>query len=116
MKVRAKSTVNDRLIDESIHPHLSPGREYFVVGIDDGYYRLVNNNFEPVLYPKALFEVIESEIPEGWVKEEYADGEFHVGPPDLSRPGFYEDYFDGEPATVKAFKEYCEKLGLSGWR
>lgn len=86
--------------------NLSPGIAYAVIAIDDIYYRVVNDNEEPVLYKKYLFDIIDSHVPEHWIKREYSDGEFYLNPPEFSQVGFFEDYFNGNQDAVNEYNSY----------
>ncbi|MFO0756332.1 MAG: hypothetical protein U0359_07555 [Byssovorax sp.] len=110
MKVRAKLVVNDRVLDEFKNEHLSPGAMYTVIGLDDEHFRVLNDRDEPVLYPKFLFDVVDSRVPKDWVRREDADGAYYVDPIECAIPGFYEDYFDGRPAAVAAFQAAMKKM------
>lgn len=110
MKVKTKPYVHDHVVDEYDHQHLEPNKIYNVIGIDDEDYRIINEIGEPILYPKALFDVIESSIPDSWVRQDYEDGEYYIDPPELSRPGFYEDFFDGNPEAIAKFQAFVMLL------
>ena len=111
MKVKAKATVHDRLVDESEHRGLSAGTVYDVVGIDRKNFRLIDDNDEPFLYPKALFEIVDPSIPDGWITETL-DDEYYVDPPEFAEPGFYEDYFDRVEAAVEKFEAFRKRNSL----
>lgn len=106
MKIKSIKTVNDQLIDEKLNQNLQPDKVYYVIGVDDENYRVINETGEPILYPKKLFTVVDPKIPEGWVKKSYSDGEYFIDPPELSEPGFYEDYFDGKPYALEIFRNF----------
>lgn len=91
---------------------LTPGQEYVVIGLDDEYYRMVDNNGEPILLPKQGFKVVDNTMSEDWVWKRYSEDEYYADPPELGRPGFYEDYFDGKAEAVKQFRDYLRKTGL----
>ena len=112
MKIKAKLNVHDHIVDESDHRGLSPGMIYYVVGISGGYFRAINDNGDPVLYPKLLFEIVDSNIPNDWITENF-DDEDYIDPPEFSTPGFYEDYFDGVSTAVDKFEAF-RKLNNSG--
>lgn len=109
MKVKTLENVSQLDSGGSCNPHLSPDKEYWVVGIDDQHYRVVNDISEPVLYPKSLFIVVDPGYPESWEKQEFEDGEYYIDPPEFSKPGFYEDYFDGVLECKKSFEEFLIK-------
>jgi hypothetical protein len=92
---------------------ITQGSLYLVVGIDDLYYRIVNDNKEPILYKKELFDVIDALVPKNWVRQDYSDGEFYLHPPEFSEVGFFEDFFDGNQSAVFAYRNYLSKNGVS---
>ncbi|MBV2124671.1 MAG: hypothetical protein KUF75_05945 [Candidatus Thiodiazotropha sp. (ex Ctena orbiculata)] len=112
MKVITHKDVNDLPDEESRHTHLTPDKIYLVIGIDDESYRIVDDCLEPTLYRKELFDVLESNYPESWLKTEYEDGEYYIEPPELSAIGFYEDYFDGVESAVLAYRNYLKENGI----
>ena len=107
MKVIANSKANQT-------PHLTPGQVYIVVGLDQEAYRVLNDNEEPILYEKSMFELDEddSNLPSSWIREDFGDGEYFINPPELSARGFYEDFFDGIPSANAMFKDYLSKNGI----
>ena len=89
---------------------LTLGEEYLVVGVSDASFRVVNERLEPILYPRACFVVVDERIPEDWVRRDYEGGEYHISPPEVAEPGFYEDYFDGRTTAIKTFEEVLSRL------
>ena len=77
---------------------------YFVIEITHDSYRVINERKEPILYPKYLFTVLDSSIPSSWIRNEFDDGEYFIGPPELNICGFYEDFFDGKTEAVSIFR------------
>ena len=77
-----------------------------MIGVDDIYYRVINDSDEPVLYGKDAFDVIDPHVPEHWIRRDYSDGEFYLNPPEFSEVGFFEDYFDGKQDAVDKYKSY----------
>jgi hypothetical protein len=49
-----------------------------VLGIGTEYFRVVDDDREPILYPKYLFEVCDDTIPPGWQFREFSDGECYL--------------------------------------
>ena len=96
MIVRLKSSHPD-------FPDLSASQPYFVIGIEAGDLRILNDRGKPYLYPADLFEVIDSQRPPDWVTEFGADGEEYSYPDSLNQPGFFEDFFDQRPKQTSAF-------------
>ena len=88
---------------EPDHPALTPGRDYAVVGIEADAFRVIDDQGEPVLYDAVLFEVVDASVPPHWMDTRGADGERYAYPAALHRPGFFEDYFDGQPQAVAVF-------------
>ena len=104
MKVIAKTTVHDHIVDDCDHSGLSPGRTYTVLQISQDNFRVIDDRAEPILYPKALFDIVDNKIPNGWSFRDVGDGEYFVGPSDFMERGFYEDYFDKEPHAITKFE------------
>jgi hypothetical protein len=94
--------------------------EYYVIGVDQEDFRVIDDRGEPVLYPKALFDVLDPKLSSGWQPTEGTKGEFNLQPVRTSRPGFYEDYFcsDGdrtaEAETQQVLREVLEAEMLTG--
>lgn len=110
MIVRARAIVNDRVLDDFDNQNLTPLKQYVVIGLSNDYFRVINDANEPILYPTYLFEIVDPAIPSDWIKVEYEDDEFHVGPPELLKPGFYEDFFDHNPEAKMVFSRTMAKL------
>ena len=112
MKVKSLKNVNPNKDGVSCNPHLTPQKQYWVIGIDDENYRIVNDSYEPVLYPKVLFEVIDPSYPDSWIKEEFDDGEYFIDPPEFAENGFYEKLFDGDDESQKKYASYLKIHGI----
>jgi hypothetical protein len=91
---------------------LTVGKEYEVIGLDDQYYRVLDDSGEPVLFPHTAFVVLDEQVPPDWVWQRYAEGDFYANPPELQGPGFYEDYFDHKRYAQEAFAVYLRRVGL----
>lgn len=85
------------------YPDLSDDQQYFVLGIEADQYRILNDLGKPYLYDSTLFDVLESTEPHDWITEFGEDGERYSYPAPLNEPGFFEDFFDHEPAQVSIF-------------
>jgi hypothetical protein len=90
---------------------LVQGHEYEVIGFDDSFYRVIDEANEPAFYPKSYFIDDGFTTPLNWVYRDLGEGEFSCDTPELSSPGFYENYADGEPSTIKAYKELLKIKG-----
>lgn len=91
-------------------PRLRIGHEYLVVGLSDQSFRLVDEDREPVLFPRDSFDVTDATIPDDWVRDDGRDDDFYIDPPECAKPGFYEDYFDHVPSAVATFERVLARL------
>jgi len=89
--------------NRSDYADLTPDQPYFVIGIEADDYRLLNDHGKPYLYPAHLFEVVDAREPTAWITEYGPDGERYAYPPELTPPGFFEDYFDGNDHARATF-------------
>jgi hypothetical protein len=96
---------------ELAHQNVTPGAEYyyFVLERCNGYYRIINDAGEPILYPRILFEVVDPEIPSTWIVD---DDHESVGPRELAGRGFFEDYFnsDGDLAAQTTSRSLLRRV------
>lgn len=106
MKIKSKSCIHDHVADDRNHQNLKPNTIYSVIGIDNDNYRVIDEIGEPILYPKGLFDIVDSSIPESWIKNTFPDGDYYIDPPELSEAGFYEDLFDRKPEAIKIFRSF----------
>ena len=94
--------------------------EYFVIEINEEFYRVIDDTGEPILYPKALFEILDPAIPPGWKFREYEDGEYFLDPLLTGGPGFYEKLFcsDGDRVAqaenIQTLREALEAAMAAG--
>jgi len=73
-------------------------------------FRLVGEEPTPALFEPEMFEVVSAGIPSVWVVSSSRPGCLALAPEAWSKPGFWESFFDGEPAAVACFEEYREKI------
>jgi hypothetical protein len=85
------------------YPDLTPGQQYVVIGIEADDFRILNDKGRPYLYPRGLFEIVDSQEPGDWLTEYGEDRERYAYPPLLNQCGFFEDFFDGKPEAVATF-------------
>lgn len=90
----------------SAYRDLTLGRVYEVIGIEADDYRLLNDGGLPYLYPALLFTVVEADFPPEWQISYGEEEEQYAYPAELNEPGFFEDYFDGDPVAVMVFQRY----------
>ncbi|WP_051327344.1 hypothetical protein [Desulfatibacillum aliphaticivorans] len=92
------------------NPKLTTEKRYVVIGIDDAFFRVIDDDSEPILYPKGYFETVDSSIPTDWIRMDHPDGEYHIDPPECSAIGFYEDYFDDKEYAQEAFRRATKRI------
>lgn len=72
---------------------LTVGRVYEVLGIEANWYRLLNDQHEPILYDPVCFRLVDSDEPLNWVSM-FNDGVRYAYPVEWARPGFFEAWHD----------------------
>ena len=82
---------------------LSAQRPYVVIGIEADYFRILNDQGRPFLYPARLFRIVDRREPDTWISEVGDEGERYAYPPPLNSVGFFEDFFDGHKRAVRTF-------------
>jgi hypothetical protein len=82
---------------------ITPGRPYFVIGIESDDYRIINDYGQPYLYPPHWFEIVDPHEPGNWITEYGDDNERYSYPATLNETGFFEDYFDGKGEALSKF-------------
>jgi hypothetical protein len=93
MRVRAR----EQALRESEKNHrLTARQEYFVIGVYADALRVIDDDGEPIIYPKTLFDVCDTSIPPGWEFYEPEDGDYYLEPMRTAAPGLYEDYFGSD--------------------
>jgi len=91
---------------------LTQGKEYIVIGLDHDCFRVIDDKCEPILFPKGGFKLVDDSVPPDWVWQRESDDVYYADPPELARPGFYEQYFDGKPEIINQFNDYLRRAGL----
>jgi hypothetical protein len=99
MKVKLKHA-------SSKYRDLTAGNVYRVIGIEADEYRLMNDDGRPFLYPPRLFMLVDPAEPEQWKNWLGEDGERYAYPEELAKPGFFEDYFDGDRKALATLHGY----------
>jgi hypothetical protein len=108
MKVKFKKTLPDQ------GHRLTLGKEYEVLAIENGWYRILCDAQEPYLYDSCQFEITYFTHPEFWVKEIDEDGDLTASPMVWFHGYFFEDYHDGKLEFINKFWSECERLyGIS---
>jgi hypothetical protein len=88
---------------DSHYTDLSEGQGYFVIGVEAGDYRILNDFGKPYLYPYDLFVIVDPHAPEDWITDIGDDGEQYSYPPQLNQAGFFEDFFEHKPEQISIF-------------
>jgi hypothetical protein len=94
-------------------PDLTRGNLYNVIGIEAYDLRIMNDHGQPYLYPRALFEVVSAARPREWKTIYGEEGEEYAYPPELSRPGFFESYFDYDRRAIATLRHYLARRAMS---
>ena len=111
MRVKCiRNIVEQEYPDTPWYPDLTLGKEYKVLCIEEGYFRIVGDDGEPYLYPPDLFQITDSRPETTWVLRKDKTGaiEFY-GPPELDKVGLFEDYFEGAEYATKILEAYLRK-------
>jgi hypothetical protein len=82
---------------------LTLGQPYVVIGIEADEFRILNDAGRPYLYSPNLFRMLDNHEPADWISQFGEDGERYAYPTLLNKPGFFEDFFDGQPKAVGTF-------------
>lgn len=93
--------------------NLTCGKEYVVIGLDEEYYRIVDDYGEPVLFEKFMFNVVDDAIPDDWIWQRNSDDDYCADPPGLNVRGFYEDFFDRKEYAIKRLNDYLRTIGIA---
>ena len=107
MRIRARADMKSLITDGRLNQGIEPLEEYVVIEINSEYYRVVNDNGEPILYKKPLFEVIDRRIPAAWEMVEYEDGDYFLNPVGVGGPGFYEAFFFSSGDRAAFVETHC---------
>ncbi len=85
---------------------LTVGNVYEVIGIEAGDYRIMNDLGQPYLYPAAAFDIVDPAEAADWQSSTGPDDERYAYAPALAKPGFFEDYFDGDRRAMATLQTY----------
>ena len=95
---------------------LTIGKVYHVLSInmENGlpvkFQLISDDNQTPAYHDANQFEIITNIIPEGWTIDFVPKLYFRLSPKVWSKPGFWEEYFDGVPKAVEQFNSEKEKI------
>lgn len=110
MKVLCKKILTLNGEELEYHPEVTIGSTYDVVTITASpegtpVLRIAANSGQPSLWPARMFSVNVPVINDNWRIAASADGTICLGPPQFCVKGFWEDYFDDDPAALRAYQE-----------
>jgi hypothetical protein len=95
-------------------PDIRVGNEYdvLVFSVDDRDQALLRLDIgdSPPLYDRRMFVTTSSRIPANWVATVDRHGKIEAGPQAWQEDGFWDSYFDGEPAAVQVFMAERAKI------
>jgi len=120
MKVECVS-ITDAKSGEAIEKNswLTVGKTYQVLSVfmsdnDPVEYRLISDDGRtPGMYKAIQFKVVSGVLPSNWIANYEAEAYFELAPKTWAEPGFWGNYFDGDPDAIKQFeaeKEVIAKL------
>lgn len=108
MRVRCVGIVNTRDEPVEYSRSLRIGEEYVVLEISATLgqridVRITSDDDTYSLWPIEIFEVVRPSLPSNWVAK--IEGKrLRICPESWSRPGFWEDYFNGDRDAVGQFE------------
>jgi hypothetical protein len=117
MIVRCVRIINE-MTGEPLPPNswLSVGRTYVVLAVfvADGAspkYRIIGDDaVTPALHAASQFDVVSAALPSIWKAHLVPYKYFELAPLSWTAAGFWEAYFDGDPAAEAAFREAYRAL------
>ena len=109
MKVRCVRLLDARGMPVERSSWLKVGSIYPVLTIStepgQTRFRILGEEPIPALFDPAMFEVVSSVIPDAWAITMPRPGCISLAPEPWSRPGFWELFYDGDPAARACFEE-----------
>ncbi|MGO4249451.1 hypothetical protein AB4Y87_19735 [Paenarthrobacter sp. RAF54_2] len=97
-------------------PWLTIDAEYHVLSLTahpDGrvYLRLLTDDSDSYgLFDSTAFMTVDETVPENWQARIGDGGVLHFAPASWLVPGFWEDYYDGDPAAAEIVKTELRKI------
>lgn len=106
---------------------LSHSFEYEVIEIQTTHYRIENDNKEPILYDKRIFEILDPSIPKDSIYQFYFDDsketheddegfiwrdfeeEYNINPKCFAQRAFFDFYFDNHEEQVTIYHDYIKR-------
>jgi hypothetical protein len=112
MKVKCTKFLDNDDREQNTDPWLTINSVYIVLEIlcdiekREFYYRLITEieNEAPCLFNTEQFAIINHNKPSNWSVDINETGLIAIGPKSWQKIGFWEDYYDAEPAALKIYK------------
>jgi hypothetical protein len=95
------------------HSFLTAGKDYFVLGLDAQYFRIVDDEGFPALYPCYFFTVVDETMPPDWVWWHVSEDTFYADFPEASERAFYDRLWECDKDAVIKFASLVQRLGLN---
>ena len=110
---------------------ISYSKIYEVIEIHRDYYRIENDNKEPILYDKRIFDIIDPSIPKDYIYQFYFEDsnetheneegfiwrdfeeEYNITPKCFAQRAFFDFYFDKNEEQVSIYNEYIRKININ---
>jgi len=100
---------------------LYENKTYIVLSISDSFYRIIDEDGEPILFSCLLFDIVDNNINDNWVINNYADFNMEhsvplrsgifLTPKEFERY-FYTKFFDKEKNSIITFLKYITKYNI----
>ena len=119
MKVRCVKLFDSSGLPQTASPWLTIGKLYDVLAIEfesqgRGLLRLIGDGRNGVaLFPIEGFEIVSAAMPPSWVVSWDSGGFLQLAPERWTQPGFWERFYDREPAALAVFDEEVAQLNQS---
>ncbi|WP_367103971.1 hypothetical protein [uncultured Psychrobacter sp.] len=110
---------------------LSHKKIYEIIEIHREYYRIENDNKEPILYDKRIFEILDPSIPKDCIYQFYFEDsdethedeegfiwrnfeeEYNITPKCFAQRAFFDFYFDKHEEQVAIYNDYIRERNMS---
>lgn len=115
MKVFCVKVINPTTNEEVLeHPGVRLHGEYRVLSIlvqpgRGAKFRIVTDDGTPALFNAAMFATSDGNLPPNWVVRASETGVVEIAPAKWLQPGFWERFFDGDPAAREDFAAEQER-------
>ena len=110
MKVRCTRLASAATGEDQVESALRVGSLYSVLEIEFGpseriLLRILDDDANtPGVWPVSMFEFVSSAVPPNWYLQANSDGTMRVAPRAWLREGFWERFFDRDPAAEAEYR------------